>query len=110
MDILCAPSKTTASWREQFGRMLTEAFACGVPVLASNSGEIPYVVGDAGVIFDERHTTLLASELCRLMADAPFRKTLAEKGLERVRRLFTWSTIAADHLAFFEERLAASRN
>jgi len=35
MDILCAPSQTTPSWREQFGRMLVEAFACGVPVIGT---------------------------------------------------------------------------
>ena len=50
MDLLCAPSQTTPRWREQFGRMLIEAMACGVPVVASRSGEIPHVVGDAGVL------------------------------------------------------------
>ena len=53
MDLLCAPSRTTPRWREQFGRMLIEAMACGVPVIASPSGEIPYVVGDAGVLVPE---------------------------------------------------------
>jgi len=48
MDILCAPSQTIPSWREQFGRMIVEAFACGIPVIGSDSGEIPYVIGDAG--------------------------------------------------------------
>ncbi len=53
MDLLCAPSQTTTRWREQFGRMLIEAMACGVPVVASRSGEIPHVVGDAGLVVDE---------------------------------------------------------
>ena len=53
MDLLCAPSQTTPRWREQFGRMLIEAMACGVPVIASRSGEIPHVVGDAGLLVDE---------------------------------------------------------
>ena len=50
MDVLCAPSQTTPRWREQFGRMLIEAFASGVAVIASTSGEIPYVVADAGLL------------------------------------------------------------
>src|SRR5262249_36571637 len=44
MDILCAPSQTMPNWREQFGRMLIEAFACGVPIIGSDSGEIPYII------------------------------------------------------------------
>ncbi len=56
MDVLVAPSLTTPRWREQFGRMLTEAMACGVPVVASDSGEIPHVVGGAGIITPEGDT------------------------------------------------------
>jgi glycosyltransferase involved in cell wall biosynthesis len=48
MDLLCAPSLTTPSWREQLGRMVVEALACGVPVISSDSGELPFVVADAG--------------------------------------------------------------
>ncbi|MBD2691505.1 glycosyltransferase family 4 protein [Anabaena catenula] len=44
MDMLVAPSQTMPNWKEQFGRMLIEAFACGVPVIGSDSGEIPYVI------------------------------------------------------------------
>ena len=54
MDILVAPSQTVSNWREQFGRMLIEAFACGVPVIGSDSGEIPYVIQDAGVVVGEK--------------------------------------------------------
>ena len=54
MDVLVAPSQTTWHWKEQFGRMLIEAFACGVPVIGSDSGEIPYVIGDAGRVVGRR--------------------------------------------------------
>ena len=53
MDLLVAPSQTMKNWREQFGRMIIEAFACGVPVIGSDSGEIPFVIGDAGLVVAE---------------------------------------------------------
>lgn len=52
-DILLCPSQTSKNWREQFGRMIVEGFASGLIVIGSDSGEIPYVVGDAGVILPE---------------------------------------------------------
>ena len=48
MDVLVLPSLTTPGWVEFFGRVLVEAMACEVPVIGSDSGEIPNVVGDAG--------------------------------------------------------------
>ena len=53
MDLMVAPSQTMKNWREQFGRMIIEAFACGVPVVGSDSGEIPFVIGDAGRVVAE---------------------------------------------------------
>src|SRR5262249_1025710 len=50
MDVLVLPSRTTDTWAEQFGHVLIEAMAAGVPVVGSSSGAIPEVVGDAGVI------------------------------------------------------------
>ena len=44
------PSLTRPNWKEQFGRVLVEAMACGVPVVGSDSGEIPRVIGEAGLV------------------------------------------------------------
>src|SRR5262249_39606672 len=63
MDVLAVPSQTTVRWQEQFGRVIVEAFACGVPVVASSSGEIPHVVGDAGIVVPEGDTARWAAEL-----------------------------------------------
>lgn len=105
MDILCAPSQTTPRWREQFGRMLVEAFACGVPVIASNSGEIPYVVGDAGMVVDERDEVRWAAALADLLESPGRRRDLASRGLDRARTQFDWRVIARKHLDFFDELL-----
>ena len=103
MDLLCAPSRTTAGWREQFGRMLIEAMACGVPVLASASGEIPHVLGGAGVLVPEDDPAVWMREIERLVAEPSTRADLAARGLERARARFAWSTVARAHLDFFQE-------
>jgi glycosyltransferase involved in cell wall biosynthesis len=101
MDLLCAPSQTTASWREQFGRMLVEAFACGVPVLASDSGEIPYVVDGSGILLPETDVSAWSSAIAALLEDPPRRERLSDVGRARAER-YAWPRIAAEHLVFFE--------
>jgi glycosyltransferase involved in cell wall biosynthesis len=108
MDVLCAPSQTTSRWREQFGRMLIEAMACGVPVMASRSGEMPHVVGDAGILLPEADAGAWAAALGRLLADKEARRDLADRGLRRARLEFAWPVVARRHLDFFDE-LAARR-
>ena len=103
MDVLCAPSQTTAAWREQFGRMLIEAFACGVPVVASDSGEIPFVVGDCGVVLPEGDTRAWTSALDALLEDAARRDELGRRGRARAESTYAWPVIARQHLDFLTE-------
>jgi glycosyltransferase involved in cell wall biosynthesis len=103
MDLLCAPSQTTARWREQFGRMLIEAMACGVPVIASDSGEIPHVVRGAGVLVAERDVAAWTREIEALIHDEARRARLAHAGVERARSRFAWPVVARKHLEFFDE-------
>ena len=83
--------------------MLIEAMACGVPVLASRSGEIPHVLGDAGVLLPEDDVAGWAATLTRAIADAAMRRDLADRGLRRARTEFAWTVVARRHLEFFEE-------
>jgi glycosyltransferase involved in cell wall biosynthesis len=101
MTLLCAPSQATASWREQFGRMLIEAMASGVPVVASDSGEIPHVVGKAGTIVGEHDTAGWAAAIDRLAGDHALRRRNISEGLSRVASQFAWPVVARAHLAFF---------
>jgi phosphatidylinositol alpha-1,6-mannosyltransferase len=103
MDVLCAPSQTTDGWREQFGRMLIEAFACGVPVVGSDSGEIPYVVADAGVVVGERDADGWKEAIARLLADPGLRTDFAGRGRRRAVASFAWPIVARQHLDFFDE-------
>ena len=106
MTLLCAPSQTTKSWREQFGRMLVEAMACGVPVAGSDSGEIPYVIGDAGVVLPEADVRAWTAAIGALLEDGAARREYAAKGLARARDRFAWPVIARAHLDWFEEVLS----
>lgn len=103
MDLLCAPSQTTVGWREQFGRMLIEAFACGVPVVASDSGEIPFVVGDAGVVLPESDRAVWARTLDALATDPAQRASLGRRGRARAESTFAWPVVARQHLEFLSE-------
>lgn len=105
MDLLCAPSQTTGRWREQFGRMLIEAMACGVPVIASRSGEIRHVVSDTGLLADEADVVQWTEAIDRLLGDPDLRRDLSARGLARAHEKYAWPVVARAHLAFFEELL-----
>jgi glycosyltransferase involved in cell wall biosynthesis len=77
--------------------------ACGVPVVASRSGEIPHVLGDAGLLLQEDDVPSWATTLTRVLGDAGLRRDLADRGLRRARTEFGWAVVARRHLEFFEE-------
>lgn len=102
LDVFVLPSRTSPQWKEQFGRVLVEAMACGVPVVGSDSGEIPHVVGDAGLIFPEGNAAALADHL-RALRDSPVqRRDLAARGRERVLALYTQRRIAEQTLEAYQ--------
>ncbi|MBW3572290.1 MAG: glycosyltransferase family 4 protein [Gemmatimonadetes bacterium] len=105
MDLLCAPSRTTRRWHEQLGRMLTEAMACGVPVIGSDSGEIPHVIADAGLIAPEDDVGAWTRAIDSLLADPSRRADLAGRGLARVEAEYALDAVARRHLEFFTELL-----
>lgn len=108
MDALVLPSLTTPRWREQFGRVLTEAMACEVPVVGSSSGAIPEVVGEAGRITPEGDAPALRGALEQLAADTALRATLAAAGRARVLRHFTWERAAGQYRAIYDGLLDGS--
>jgi len=95
LDALVLPSLTRPNWKEQFGRVLIEAMACGVPVVGSDSGEIPNVIGEAGLVFAEGDERALRARLSQLMADPALREELARRGRERVLAHYTQAQVAA---------------
>lgn len=104
-DVLVLPSRSRPNWMEQFGRVLIEAMACEVPVVGSECGEIPNVIGDAGWTFPENDIQTLHDHLLRLMQDGETRARLARLGHERVLEQFTQSQIAAKTIQVYKEML-----
>jgi glycosyltransferase involved in cell wall biosynthesis len=90
MDVLVLPSRTTPTWAEQFGRVLVEALWCGVPVIGSDSGEIPWVIKSTGggMVFPEGNVEALSERIADLRADRALRDDLARTGRASVERLF----------------------
>jgi glycosyltransferase involved in cell wall biosynthesis len=108
-DILVIPSRTMPNWKEQFGRVIIEAMACGVAVVGSDSGAIPDVIGAAGLIFREGDSQGLAQHLQALHDDLALRQRLAQAGRARVLECFTQDQVAAQTVAVYEAMLAARR-
>ena len=103
IDVLVLPSLTRPNWKEQFGRVLVEAMASGVPVIGSDSGAIPAVVGGAGRIVPEGDVQALGRALRELRDDAALRAELARAGRARFLAHFTHESIAEATVEVYRE-------
>ena len=113
MNTLVLPSETNnqfqtltaVGWKEQFGHVLIEAMASKVPVIGSNSGEIPYVIKDAGLIFPEGDVEALKNCLVSLMEQPSLAENLAQLGYERAMNHYTNKALARQQLDFYKQLL-----
>jgi glycosyltransferase involved in cell wall biosynthesis len=116
LNVLVLPSQNTETfktltargWKEQFGHVLIEAMACKIPVIGSNSGEIPNVIGEAGLIFPEGDIAALRHCLVQLFEQPNFAQDLAQKGYERALKNYTNQALAEQQLNFYQELLKSS--
>jgi glycosyltransferase involved in cell wall biosynthesis len=93
-DVLVLPSRTTSTWKEQFGHVLIEAMAMGIPVIGSSSGEIPNVIGRSDLVFEEGNFGELAEVLKRMILHPEWRNEISEYGLHRVQDQYSHACIA----------------
>jgi len=103
LDVLVLPSLTRPYWKEQFGHVLIEAMAAGVPVIGSDSGAIPEVISDAGLIVPEGNAAALHNTLILLQADLTLRVELSAKGRARVLTHYTHQHIVEQTVAFYRQ-------
>jgi glycosyltransferase involved in cell wall biosynthesis len=94
-DLMLIPSQTTPTWKEQFGRVAAQALALGTPVIASDSGSLREVVGDAGVLVQERDIPGFAFAIRRLLDDEPARVWFQRAGYTRAAGRFDWPVVAS---------------
>jgi glycosyltransferase involved in cell wall biosynthesis len=80
--------------REQFGRVLIEAMACGVPVIGTDVGEISHVIGPAGLVVPPDDPIALADSLAKIRDTPGLAAELREHGIARAARMFSWERIA----------------
>jgi glycosyltransferase involved in cell wall biosynthesis len=102
-DVVVLPSLTSDRWKEQFGRVLPEAMACGVAVIGSASGNIPDMIGDAGVIVPEGSPSAIATAVTALASDPDRRQLLQRAGRQRVEALFSVEAQVSQMRALFTE-------
>ncbi|MBE9014195.1 glycosyltransferase family 4 protein [Pseudanabaenaceae cyanobacterium LEGE 13415] len=109
MNTLVLPSETayqfktltSAGWKEQFGHVLIEAMACQVPVIGSDSGEIPNVIDQAGLVFSEGNVEELSDRLKQLMDDKNLAEELGRRGYQRAIAKYTNCALAKELLEFY---------
>ena len=106
LDVLVLASRTQSNWQEQFGRVLIEAMAAGVPVVAARCGAIPDVVGDAGILVDEENHAGIRDGILSLLENEDMRSRLAEAGWNRIGKMYTQEYVASLYAKAFQEALA----
>jgi L-malate glycosyltransferase len=105
LDMLVLPSETCSNWKEQFGRVIIEAIACGTPVVGSDSGEIPYLIKatGGGLTFPEGQSVALAEKLEQLILNGDLRLSLARQGQEVVSQKYTNKFLAGHFINAIKE-------
>jgi glycosyltransferase involved in cell wall biosynthesis len=103
LDIAVLPS----TCMEQFGRVLIEAMACGVPVVGSDAGSIPWVIGDSGMIFRNGNHHDLTGALTALGRDQGLRQRLGVSGRARVLKEFSYDVVGRSTLAVWEQMMGS---
>ena len=105
LDVLVIPSRTQANWKEQYGRVIIEAMASGTAVIGSDSGAIPDVIGEAGLVFPENDQIALQQGLAKLINEPEFRQNLIKLGRQRVLDNFTQAQVAEKTVAIYRKLL-----
>lgn len=104
LDVLAVPSVAAPGWLEQFGRVAVEAMAQGVPVVVSDSGALPEVVADAGLVVPPGDAAALTAALRRIRDEDGLAERLSRDGRARAGQ-YTWEAIAEQYRELYAAAL-----
>jgi len=92
---------------EGFGISLVEASACGLPVVAGNSGGVPDAVrdGETGFLVPPEDSAAVSEAVCRLLGDPALARRIGAAGRDAVERHYNWDRVVRD-LRAIEAELA----
>lgn len=101
-DILIAPSLATKTWEEQYGMVLVEAMASGLPIISTNTGAIPEVVGEAGILCEPNNPLQLQKSIEFLLDDGKRREKIGTIGRSRAITRYDAKKTASALITFYE--------
>jgi glycosyltransferase involved in cell wall biosynthesis len=87
---------------EGFGFPAGEAMSCAIPVISSNGGALPEVVGDSGLIVPTRDYAAIADAIDLLLSDKKMQKKFIASGIERIEKMFTWERAVKQMVDVYE--------
>jgi len=95
---------------EGFGLPAGEAMACRVPVISTDGGALPEVVGDSGIIVPTRDHEAISAALRELLNDPSRRESLARQGKQRILAQFSWDVAASQMTELYQKIIAETTN
>lgn len=110
-DVLVLASESSPNWKEQFGRVLVEANACGTPVIGSECGEIPAVIRHTGggLIVPEANPERLSLAILELLRNQEKRNAFAKQGQTVVQNEYSQRHLATQFATVIEDSVRRSR-
>lgn len=91
---------------EGFGFPAGEALSCGVPLIATDGGSLPEVVGNAGIIVPHSNPAALAEAIDSLLNDPDKRAAMSQKGRQHILDSFKWERCAREVVALYRDTIA----
>jgi starch synthase len=95
VDLFFLPSRTTPTWEEQYGMVLVEAMACGLPIVTTNTGAIPEVIGPAGITLPECDVQAMTKAIKEILSNKTKSEDFSRLALVRVKDRYDAKKVSA---------------